>query len=168
MALLCERISSNQSYRENFRRMRARAEQPLDFNTNEKLPYNSPITILELKHMLHACKKSAAGEDKITYNMIRKSHESSLAFLLEIMNKIFTTGSYPSKWLSSVVLSFPKPGKPSTLEENHRPISLTSCVGKLMEKIVNSRLTTVLEYSKKFPPYQFGFRRMHGTVDALN
>jgi len=118
--------------------------------------------------MLSSCGNSATGEDKISYTMIRKSHPKSQKFLLAIMNKIFNTGQYPSQWLSGIVLSFQKPGKPPTTEENHRPISLTSCVGKLMEKIINSRLTSILEGNKHIPPHQFGFRKMHSTIDALN
>ena len=97
--------------------------------------------------MLATCGNTAAGEDRVTYNMIRKSHESSKEFLIAIMNKIYDSGTYPSQWQSSIVLSFPKPGKELTKEENYRPISLTSCIGKIMEKIINTRLTIVLELS---------------------
>ena len=37
-----------------------------------------------------------------------------------------------------------------------------------MEKIINTRLTIHLESAGGFPPYQFGFRKMHSTIDALN
>ena len=45
---------------------------------------------------------------------------------------------------------------------------MTSCVGKLLEKILNTRLAMVLESSGVLPAHQFGFRRMHSTHDALN
>jgi len=164
-----ERISSSNSYSNNFRRIQQREEQtPINFSTNEEIPYNSPITILELKRMLSISGNSSPGEDKLSYNMIRKSHPSCQHFLLKIYNHIFSTGVYPTQWQSSIVLSFPKPGKPHTSEENYRPISLTSCTGKLLEKIINTRLNFILEEQKSFPPNQFGFRKMQSTIDALN
>ena len=168
MASHYETISSNNSYNMKFQRYRRTHEQPINFSTKESIPYNSPITILELERMLATCTNTAVGEDKITYSMIRRSHESCHHFLIAIYNKIFDTGIYSPQWQSSTVLSFPKPGKNSTLEENFRPISLTSCVGKLMEKIINNRLTFFLESNNHLPPEQFGFRKMHSTIDALN
>ena len=168
MASHYEKISSNESYSTKFQRIRRRNESVLDFRSVDEEDYNCPITTLELRRNLSLCANTAAGEDKITYNMIRNSHETAVDFLLAIMNKIYLTGEYPRRWQSAIVLSFPKPGKPSTIEENYRPISLTSCVSKLMEKIINTRLSIVLENSKLIPDNQFGFRRMHSTTDALN
>ena len=100
--------------------------------------------------------------------LIRKSHPTCLLLLLPIFNKVFSTGTFPLQWLSSLVLSFPKPGKSPAHEKNFRPISLTSCVGKLLEKILNTRLAMVFESSGVLPAHQFGFLLMHGTHDALN
>ena len=168
MATHYENISSNESYSAKFQRIRQRNERELNFHSNDEKDYNCPISILELKRALSKCGNTAAGEDGITYNMIRKSHDTTISFLLSIMNKIFLNCEYPKQWQSAIVLSFPKPGKPTTIEENYRPISLTSCVSKLMEKIINIRLSIVLESSKLIPDNQFGFRRMHSTIDALN
>ena len=41
-------------------------------------------------------------------------------------------------------------------------------MGKLLEKILNTRLAMVLESSGVLPAHQFGFHRMHITHDALN
>ena len=168
MASHYETISSNRNYNQQFRRLQQTQEHPINFNTLQDLQYNSPLTIIELKRMLSLCGNSATGIDKISYAMIKKSDESSQNFLLSIMNKIFDSGIFPTLWRTSTVLSFPKPGKIPTIEENYRPISLTSCVGKLMEKIINTRLTIILENSRLIPSHQFGFRKMHSTIDALN
>ena len=168
MANHYQTISSNDSYNNKFKRIRQALEIPLQFATNSDLNYNSPITMLELTRMLSICNKSATGEDQISYNMIKHSHETCQMFLLNIMNKIFSSGQFPSQWLSGIVLSFPKPGKDNSKRENYRPISLTSCTGKLMEKIINNRLVTTLESNKQLPTNQFGFRKMHSTIDALN
>ena len=69
--------------------------------------------------------------------------------------------------MKSIVLSFLKPGKPSNDVTSYRPIALTSCVGKLLEKIINARLVNVLELNGVLSKYQFGLRRMHSAIDSL-
>ena len=161
-------ISSNNSYDPRFRRARQTLERNLNFDTCEELPYNNPISILELERMLSSSSKSATGEDQVSYNMISRSHPSCKTFLLKIFNKILSSGDYPSEWRTSLVLSFPKPGKIPNCPENFRPISLTSCTGKLLEKIINTRITIFLEAGNHIPKHQFGFRKMQSTSDALN
>lgn len=60
----------------------------------------------------------------------------------------------------------PKQGKPLSLQ-NLRPISLTSCVGKLFERVVLSRLQPFLEDSQFFPDTLFGYRPNLSTQDIL-
>ena len=166
MASHYETISSNDSYNQKFQRHRAIYEKQLNFSTSNELNYNSSITILELKRMLAISANTAAGGDQITYNMIQKSHETCQQFLVAF-NKVFDSGEIPPQWQTSIVLSFSKPGKDPTVEENHRPISLTSCVGKLLEKIINNRLISFLESHSHLPSNKYGFRKMHSTMDAL-
>ena len=46
-----------------------------------------------------------------------------------------------------------KPGKDPLHSNYYRPISLTSCFCKVMERMVNQRLTYYLEKNKLFPIY---------------
>ena len=168
MAYHYETVSGNQNYCNKFKRIQSREEsKPLKFRTIKEASYNKPFTILEMQRSYKSCPNKAPGSDKITYNMIKQSHRSCQELYLEIVNKIWKTEYYPSQWKSSIVLSFPKPNKPSTKEENYRPISLTSCAGKIMEKMVNARLSYYLESRNLIPANQFGFRKMQGTQDAL-
>lgn len=60
----------------------------------------------------------------------------------------------------------PKPNKPLSLE-NLRPISLTSCAGKLFEHMVHDRITQYLEDNGHLPDTMFGFRQHLSTQDVL-
>lgn len=168
MAEHYRRISSNESQSPVFARIRNAEEKIIRFNSHDRRSYNDEMTLLEMNRMIALSGNTAPGEDDITYNMIRKCHNSCKLFLLMIMNKIFATGAFPQRWRSSIVLSFPKPCKDLSREENYRPISLTSCVGKIMEKIVHARLALFLENRSLIPQNQFGFRKMTSTADALN
>jgi hypothetical protein len=52
----------------------------------------------------------------------------------------------------------PKPGKTWTSPEHFRPIALTSCVGKILERLFARRLYEVCERLQLLPEEQSGFR----------
>ena len=58
-----------------------------------------------------------------------------------------------------------KPGKAKTEATSYRPISLTSCMVKLLERIINTRLKWFLETEKLLVPQQAGFREHKYTED---
>ncbi|KAM7300314.1 uncharacterized protein ISCGN_020878 [Ixodes scapularis] len=60
----------------------------------------------------------------------------------------------------------PKPGKKSSIDAR-RPISLTSCVGKLMEHVVLNRLNRFMEDRALYPHMMVGFRPHLSTQDVM-
>ena len=58
-------------------------------------------------------------------------------------------------------------GKPLHSPASFRPISLTSCVSKLFERIILSRLLFFLESSCILSPRQTGFRPGRSTLDQV-
>ena len=50
---------------------------------------------------------------------------------------------------------------------NYRPISLTSCVGKVVERVLNNRLSAYLEANNLLLKQQSGFRANRSTTDNL-
>jgi retron-type reverse transcriptase len=63
---------------------------------------------------------------------------------------------------------YSKPGKPDYhIEKVSRPLSLTSVVGKLLERIVCRRLVWYLEAAGLMDPMQFAYRRNHNITQAV-
>ena len=60
-----------------------------------------------------------------------------------------------------------KVGKPEDLVGSYRPLSLTSCRGKLLEKAVADYLSNWAEVNKKFNKQQNWFRKHRNTNDNL-
>jgi hypothetical protein len=51
--------------------------------------------------------------------------------------------------------------------KNYRPISLTNCLCKILERIINKRLCWFLESNDLLSFYQAGFRKNRSTADNL-
>ena len=87
--------------------------------------------------------------------------------LLTYYNHIWDNQVIPKEWKHAIVIPIPKPGKDQTKPDNYRPISLTSCMCKLLEKIINARLNWVFKEKKIITPTQCGSQPGKSTVDSL-
>ena len=50
---------------------------------------------------------------------------------------------------------------------NWRPISITCCTSKLIEKLIKNRLVPFLKRNNILTKYQFGYRSQHSTTHAI-
>lgn len=87
--------------------------------------------------------------------------------LLNFFNHIWETGAIPFTWKLAWAVPVIKPGKDQTAMSSYRPASLTSCVAKLMEKIVCARLTWWLGHFKQLPSCMTGFRQSLSAQDSV-
>jgi potassium voltage-gated channel Eag-related subfamily H protein 8 len=90
-----------------------------------------------------------------------------MTFLLSLFNRIWSEGVFPTMWRIALVIPILKPGKDASDPSSYRPIALTSCICKLLERIVNARLVWHLEKENIINESQYGFRRCRSTVDVL-
>ena len=128
---------------------------------------NAPFTLEELKQQLTLCKDTSPGPDTITTAMIKHMSDASLSTLLSSFNMLWEAHQYPDCWRREIKLPIGKPNKDTNDVRSYRPISLTSCVCKLFERMVNTRLVWFLEKNNLLSPYQSGFRKHRSTMDAV-
>ena len=69
-------------------------------------------------------------------------------------------------WKIAHVITILKKGDAS-LSSNYRPISLISCVGKIMERVVYKNVYNYLGRNKLIYEYQSGFLPKHSTIHQL-
>ena len=93
---------------------------------------------------------------KITFNMIKNLGNMSKTYLLRYYNKLWKENLFPDAWRHAIVVPILKPAKDPSNPTHYRPVSLTSSLCKLMEKIINNRLTWFLKKNKLITPTQFG------------
>lgn len=125
------------------------------------------FSVAEVRAVLHRLNtKSAPGPDGITNKALRNLDDESIEQLTAYMNECWNAGAIPNSWKTARIIMIPKPGKRVQID-NLRPISLTSCVGKVMEHVVLARLTNYLEDRNMLPHTMLGFRRNLSTQDVM-
>ena len=87
--------------------------------------------------------------------------------ILKFLNMTWDKGLLPSSWKSAIIKLLLKKGKPAEGLKSYRPISLSSCLGKLAERMINQRLYWYLEANKILNTAQAGFRNGQRTEDQL-
>ena len=110
---------------------------------------------------------TAVGPDEIHYEFLKQLPSCSLDFLLQAFNEVWVSGTFPPSWKQATIIPIPKPGKDSTDPSNYRPIALTSCLCKTLERMINTRLIWFLESNGLITNFQCGFRSKRSTVDHL-
>ena len=100
---------------------------------------------------------STTGPDKVAYPMLKNLPRSGIDFLLHIFNLSWTLHSYSSIWKTSFIIPICKTGKPLDSPASLRPISHTSYVKKLFERIILLRLLFILESNSILSLRQAGF-----------
>ena len=135
-----------------------------DEEENEDL-LNKTFTMTEMNRALRKTKMTAPGKDQVCYIMISNLSEAAKGILLELYNRVWKEGKLPESWKEAVIVPIPKPGKDSSNPENYRPIALTSNICKIMEKMINERLTYYMESKGFMSKYQSGFRKGRNTMD---
>src|SRR5207253_1047135 len=121
----------------------------------------------ELDYALEKAMDTAPGPDGIHYQMIKHLSPDAKEYLLSMYNRIWTEGMIPRDWKEATVLPILKLCKDPTDSSSYRPIALTSCLCKVLERMVNTRLVWQLESSGILAPSQCGFRRNRSAVDHL-
>ena len=95
---------------------------------------------------------TATGPDKVAYATLKHLPRSGMDLLLYIFNLSWSSHFFPSIWKTSSIISIHKMGKPLDSPASFRPLSLTSCVSKLFERIILSRLLFFLESNSILSP----------------
>ena len=109
--------------------------------------------------------KKAPGLGYINSKLIKHLKPALLKVLHFFFNLCINFGIHPANWKIAKVIMLNKAGKPEDLAGNYRLLSLTSCLGKLLEKAIADNLSNWAEASKMFNKQQNGFRKNRSIND---
>ena len=133
------------------------------------LPSDSDIDISmqELNYSIRSMKVTAPGIDKISSKFIQELPDDMKEKLLYMFNTSYALAVIPEEWKVGIITPVLKPGKDPTKVSSYRPITLFSCIGKLMERVNNYKLNWKIEQKELLHKSQCGFRKGMGTTDVL-
>lgn len=128
--------------------------------------YNRDFNMKELNLAISSSSSKSPGPDNIPFVFIKNLPNAELHKLLNFYNYIWNFG-FPQQWHIATIIPILKPGKIATSPESYRPIALTCCLGKVMERMANWRLQQHLEENSLITKHQSGYRPGHATMDPL-
>ena len=110
---------------------------------------------------------SAPGRSGIGYRALKWVWANRPREILLIMQLGLCLGVHHDLWKTATTVILPKPNKPSYSDPRaYRPIQLLECLGKILEKIVASRLSFDIGKHNLVPFEQFGGRSNSSCTDA--
>ena len=123
------------------------------------------LTIDEVCKTLKLMRNSkSSGPDGFVSENFKNNFQETIPILTKLFNNILNNGSIP--WNISWIVPIHKNGDKNSLS-SYRCISLSSCVEKLLTKIMNNRLTKYFEKNKTINVEQTGFRKGHSVIDNV-
>ena len=141
-----------------------RASYPVESHSSFCFPFSTTEFLAAASSLSPS---TATGPDKVAYLMLKHLPRSGIDLLLHIFNLSWSSHSFPSIWKTSSIIPIHKMGKPLDSPASFRSISLTSCVSKLFECIILSRLLFFLESNSILSARQAGFRPGWSTLDQI-
>lgn len=144
-----------------------RSQADFQTYTNPQSMFLAPAIEKEVdKYISELKSNSSPGPDGLSAHVLKQFRHYLKTPLLYIINLCLASALFPDCCKIATVIPLFKKGDRTNME-NYRPISLTSNVGKLIEKAIKTRVVAFLEQSHFFADNQFGFRTGRSTQDAV-
>ena len=104
--------------------------------------------------------------DNISNEVIKHGLDSLEVPLITLYNKIISMGTFPKIWSDGIIVPLHK--KDDKLDtNNYRGIVISSCLGKLLLRILTKRIDEYMTESGLWSINQCGFKKDHRTEDNL-
>lgn len=98
--------------------------------------------------------------------MIKNLDRKTTLRLIELQNSILNH-YIPQSYKNSIIIPISKPNSDKTTISSYRPISLNSCLSKLLDKIIAKRLWWFVSNDKLIHNSQTGFKKGKSAIDSL-
>lgn len=164
-----EELSSNSQYDQDFMQYKNEEEKShITIEPNNNHPLNVPFKLRELQNIIKDLKPNkSAGPDSFPFEFYKYLSLEGKTTLLKIYNIIWTMHIFPNSWREVIIIPILKSRKKQTDPKNYRPIALSNTICKIMEKMVNKRLSWFIESEQLLANEQCGFRPGRSTTDQL-
>ncbi|KAL0829984.1 hypothetical protein ABMA28_003447 [Loxostege sticticalis] len=122
----------------------------------------------EVESLISSLKEDCAvGWDNISTTLLKRCKDVLVPPITHICNLCLSNSCFPDAFKKALVHPIHKSGDRSR-PNNYRPISVLPALSKILERLINNRLTDFLENRHLLSPCQFGFRSGRSTADAVH
>ena len=143
-----------------------RTEYKLEEELPEVISLNQPISIKEISKAIK-CNGKSVDNHNFHPKMLQHLGPNAIKLLQKIFNACLDKKTWI--WTDAQVIFLRKSGKDSYSKPgSYRPISITSYIGKLFERIISRRIDTLLIKMDIQDPDQEGFTEERNTIRYLN
>ena len=95
--------------------------------------------------------KLSCGSDGISYRMMKEAGPGLVGPLVSLFNASLRLRQVPDEWRNAIIKPIFKGGRKDRRDpSSYRPIALTSCIARTMEKILNTRIFEFLQKIHSF------------------
>ena len=109
--------------------------------------------------------RKAAGPDGVSSSTLKHCADQLAPIFTTLFNSFLQLSQVPSRFKVSAIIPVPKKPKPASLND-YRPVSLTSVVMKVSERLVQKFLRAITR--DLLDPFQFAYRENRSVDDAVS
>lgn len=126
------------------------------------------FTQKELEEAANALKnRKAPGPDGIPVEAIKVAVATCPQMMLKVYNTCLEEGVFCKRWKQARLVLINKGKGEQRLASSYRPLCMLDTAGKLLEKLLKTRLEAAIRVAGGLADTQFGFRRGKSTIDAI-
>ena len=139
---------------------------------NNNIAVTTTLPILEITNMdiiaaINEIKStSSCASYDIPAKVLKECKQALCTPLRLFWQKSFDSGKIPIQYKKQLIIPIHKKG-PKTKPENFRPVSLTSHIIKIFERILRKKIVSYLEQNSIINPNQHGFRQRRSCATQL-
>lgn len=146
-------------------------QPPLTASLLDSEPDTERIPPVTWEEMMKACSrlgnKKAPGPDNIPNAALKAAIRTLPGQFIDLYNSCLKEGKFPDGWKRQRLVLIPKKGPTTDDASSYRPICMLDSAGKVLERIICDRLEGAIADSGGLARHQYGFRKAHSTIDAI-
>jgi hypothetical protein len=126
------------------------------------------VTSREICEILGKIKpKTSSGPDGVSTKILRTLKEEFAPIIAKLVNVSTRTATFPKNMKLARVQPLYKGEGKKNEATNYRPISLLSCIGKIIERVIGKQLMKYLEENGLLNTRQYGFRQSRNVTQPV-
>ena len=129
----------------------------MDVSQLDRSSFQPYCTERMVDETLRNCSASNSSPDGISYKVLKAVAQHFLAPLNIIFQQSLHAVLFPATWKHAIITPLFKSRGDHSNPASYRPISICSCLGKLLERVMQKQLIEFLKFNDRLCYHQHGF-----------